>query len=306
MAKGGSPSAPAAPDPVKTIQAQAKATPSVTTPYGSATYSGDPATGTYKLTQGYSEAIQPRFESANRLATTLLGQGEDKVSGLAEPFQFDPNNPVSNQYWTAQKNLLEDVFGRQTETLDQKLANQGIPIGSEAYSDATGDLARQQNQAYEQASANALDKGFSQQLASRQQLASEIAQAMQQGAPPGVTGAPQNQVDINEALAAEQSGLNRAYQGQLASHNADVATTNQAVGSAASIAALALLLSDERAKTNVKRVGETDAGVPIYTYNYKFGGPTQMGVMAQELEQENPEAVHTIEGVKFVDYEEVE
>jgi hypothetical protein len=240
MARGDSPSAPGAPDPVKTIQAQAKATPSVATPYGSAVYSGDPAKGNYKLTQSYSPEVQQRFESSNKLAQALLGPSEQKAQGLAQPFQFDPNNPTTNQYWGAQKSLLDDVFGRQNEQLDQKLANQGIPLGSEAYSDATGDQARQQNQAYEQASANALQPAFSQQLASRQQLASELSQAMQQGTPPGVTGGPQSQVDVNDALAAEQAGLNRSYQGELAGYNANVAGTNTALATAGTIAAIVL------------------------------------------------------------------
>jgi hypothetical protein len=237
MARGDSPNAPQAPDPIKTIQAQAKATPSVITPFGSATYSGDPEKGTYKLTQDYSDAVQPRFEASNRLATALLGQGEDKAAGLAEPFQFDPNNPASTQYWNAQKNLLGEVFDRQNEDLDQKLANQGLPIGSEAYTDATGDQARQQNQAYEQASANALQQGFSQDLAERQQLQSEVERSLAAGQPPSVTGAPNSQVDVSEALAGEQAGLNRKYQGELTGFNADVATTNNSVGAAALVAA---------------------------------------------------------------------
>jgi hypothetical protein len=241
MAKGDSPSAPAPPDPVKTLVAQAKATPSVNTPYGSATYSGDPSKGTFKLDQSYSPEVQGRFEGANKLANALLGPAAGKAEGLAQPFQFDPNNPVSNQYWTAQKNLLDRTFDRQSTNLDQKLANQGLPIGSEAYSDATGDLAQQQNQAYEQASANALGQGFQQSLATRQQLGSELTQAMGLGQPPSVTGAPQSQVDVNEALAGEQAGVNRQYQGQLAGYNANVANTNAGVGAAAAVAAAVIL-----------------------------------------------------------------
>jgi hypothetical protein len=64
-------------------------------------------------------------------------------------------------------------------------------------------------------------------------------------------------------------------------------------------------LSDERAKTDKKRVGFTDEGVPIYTYRYKSGGPAMMGVMAQELEDYEPDAVMTIDGIKGVDYERV-
>ena len=61
--------------------------------------------------------------------------------------------------------------------------------------------------------------------------------------------------------------------------------------------------SDERLKENIQEVGKTHAGVPIYTYNMKRGGPKQMGVMAQELEQVNPGAVtknHV--GYRMVDY----
>ena len=66
------------------------------------------------------------------------------------------------------------------------------------------------------------------------------------------------------------------------------------------------LFSDERMKTNINRVGATDDGVPIYTYKMKSGGPVQMGVMAQELEQVKPGAVHMHpSGYRMVDYGKV-
>lgn len=69
----------------------------------------------------------------------------------------------------------------------------------------------------------------------------------------------------------------------------------------------ASIFSDERVKENKKRVGATDDGTPIYTYNYKGDDKTQMGVMAQELEKKHPEAVsETQEGVKMVDYNAVQ
>jgi hypothetical protein len=49
--------------------------------------------------------------------------------------------------------------------------------------------------------------------------------------------------------------------------------------------------SDERLKEDIKRVGETDEGLPIYTYKYKWGGPPMMGVMAQDVARVKPEAV---------------
>ena len=64
----------------------------------------------------------------------------------------------------------------------------------------------------------------------------------------------------------------------------------------------AALFSDRRLKTDIKRVGQTDDGLPIYTYRYITGGPVQMGVMAQEVEQVNPDAVTDIGGYKGVNY----
>lgn len=70
---------------------------------------------------------------------------------------------------------------------------------------------------------------------------------------------------------------------------------------------LAGLLSDARAKKNIKRVGQTDGGTGIYSYQYKGGdGPVMMGVLAQEVAQRQPEAVQMRpDGLMSVLYERV-
>lgn len=63
------------------------------------------------------------------------------------------------------------------------------------------------------------------------------------------------------------------------------------------------MLSDRRTKTDIKRVGETDDGLAVFTYRYKAGGPPQMGVMAQDVAKKKPEAVrHMGGGLLGVDY----
>ena len=62
------------------------------------------------------------------------------------------------------------------------------------------------------------------------------------------------------------------------------------------------LFSDERVKTDIKKVGKTDEGLNVYTYRYKWGGPPMMGVMAQEVEKKHPEAVMEYDGIKAVNY----
>lgn len=66
--------------------------------------------------------------------------------------------------------------------------------------------------------------------------------------------------------------------------------------------AAAAIISDARMKTNINRVGTLANGLPIYTFNYKSGGPVQIGLMAQDVEQVNPDAVIEINGVKHVNY----
>ena len=63
--------------------------------------------------------------------------------------------------------------------------------------------------------------------------------------------------------------------------------------------------SDRRLKTDVRRVGYTDSGTPIYTY--KMGdGPKKMGVMAQEVMKSKPDAVSSHPtGFLMVDYDKV-
>lgn len=67
-------------------------------------------------------------------------------------------------------------------------------------------------------------------------------------------------------------------------------------------------MSDIRTKTNIKPVGLLRSGLTQYEFNYKpeFGDPNirYRGVMAQEVEQFNPEAVGVLpNGYKYVNYD---
>lgn len=68
------------------------------------------------------------------------------------------------------------------------------------------------------------------------------------------------------------------------------------------------LLSDERMKEDKEQIGTLANGTPIYRFRYKQEdgekGPMQIGVMAQEVEGIDPDAVTTFGGLKYVDYEE--
>lgn len=66
----------------------------------------------------------------------------------------------------------------------------------------------------------------------------------------------------------------------------------------------ASLLSDERAKEDIRPIGMLNDGQLIHRYRYKAdpAGRTHIGLLAQEVENWHPEAVSEVGGVKFVDY----
>ena len=62
-------------------------------------------------------------------------------------------------------------------------------------------------------------------------------------------------------------------------------------------------LSDERAKENIVEVGRTHDDQPIYKFNYKGEPRKQIGLIAQDVEQNHPDAVGLAGGLKTVNYD---
>jgi hypothetical protein len=63
------------------------------------------------------------------------------------------------------------------------------------------------------------------------------------------------------------------------------------------------MLSDRRFKTDIKKIGLANNGLPIYIFKYTGSETWHIGFMADEVEKVHPDAVHMHHNVKFVDYE---
>lgn len=105
--------------------------------------------------------------------------------------------------------------------------------------------------------------------------------------------------------AAERGNVLSAQTATAANESAITGSTIGAIGSMAGSAMMAKAISDRNAKTDIKKVGKTNTGLPIYTFKYKGENKTQMGVMAQDVEKKNPKAVGLINGIKAVDYSKI-
>lgn len=109
------------------------------------------------------------------------------------------------------------------------------------------------------------------------------------------------QTPMNAAGNYAQSlgGLLGGYQTQKSGQS-----TGSAIASGiGTIASIASLFSDARLKEDIRRVGQTDGGLPVYTFRYKGEPAVHMGVMAQDVEVMQPEALGpVVSGFKTVNY----
>lgn len=199
---------------------------------------------------------------------------------------------------------------------------------------AAAELARQQNLALGQTMSGIYNQGYGQAM----QLAGQQAQnygamgqqmaglgvgaqgSVLQGAQAQLAAGAQEQATGQAQLDAmyQQYMQRLAYPYQQAQFYANVA---QGLGSTAGgtsstttpgpswgsqilggIGAIGSIFSDERVKENIEPVGKLNDGQTIYRYNYKGDPTTQIGLIAQEVEQHHPRAVTEIEGIKGVDY----
>lgn len=150
-------------------------------------------------------------------------------------------------------------------------------------------------------------------LLSQQPLAYQTGQGMlglgMGGMKQGTPGLIQPDVGLNLGAAERQNML----QAQMANAQASASRSSGIMGALGSIGGglasgigaaggIGAFFSDRRLKTDIKKVGKTNAGLPIYTYKYKGDDKTQMGVMAQDVEKKTPKAVKEVGGFKAVNY----
>jgi hypothetical protein len=298
------------------------------TPYGSLEYevSGEDKFGNpmWKATQSLAPAQQQLLDYQNK---TSLGLGDLTQKGLGyvsnmleNPFDtsalpttgFNP----SQSYQDAYMQRLAPQIEQGREALDVKLANQGIPVGSEAYKRAMMAQSQRENDLL----AAATTQGFGVGQQARQSALQEQAylrneplntlSAVRTGAqvqgPSFVNPAQQANTAGADILGATQMG----YNAQMGAANAQNAANAQMTQGLFSLGGAALM-SDIRTKENIKHIAWLPNGLPVYTYEYKdefkdhplAGHGTHTGVMAQEVEAIYPNAVITLDnGYKAVDY----
>ena len=98
-------------------------------------------------------------------------------------------------------------------------------------------------------------------------------------------------------------GGNASAAGQIAKAQqiqGGISNVNQSVGQV-----LPALLCDFHAEENIQKVGRLDNGLALYSFNYIGDDKPYINVIAQEVEQIIPDAVHEKDGFKYIDVSKV-
>ena len=319
------------------------------TPYGSYEYTsrGKDASGNeqFSLTQKLSADQQKLFDQ-NARVNQALGDVSQKgvgyvASALDKPLNFDGmynvgtpeqlQQQASDTAYNAATRYLDPQFQHSQADLENKLANQGITRGSEAWNREMETANMQKEQAYGQARNQAYQQGmmgaqqlYGQGTGLRQQQIAE-AQTLQQN-PINMLNAVRTGSQMQVAQQPQQ--MQTAQMGQYAGpdllgaataegqynqgiYNAQQAGRAGMMGSmigAGGMLGAAAIMSDPTTKENIVKVGKKN-GFNLYEFDYKdafkamAGFGRYIGVMADEVKKVRPDAVVTgDDGIMRVNY----
>ena len=228
----------------------------------------------------------------NDFYTGLNKKVEDTIPGLIDTLL---NPSLDNATTKARSNLFYRQFNKDSNlafenNLINPLANRNM-LRSSAATNMYNQFAKDQNETI----ADFNDQLISNNISDTQDLISTLMNIY-------LTGSNL----ANQAVSTAQGQSNQVNSFNLqnnAQKGTDWGAIAQGVGTAAGAAAM--MMSDIRVKENIKPIGKL-YGYDWYEFNYKdgFGMPKgkQIGVIAQEVEKINPEAVKQINGIKYVNY----
>lgn len=325
-----SPSPPTPPDPKTTAAAQTGTNVSTAianaalgnvnqvTPYGNINYNKtgsqsvyDPSTGTsydvptYTATTTLAPQQQATLDQTQAAATDLAGAAHEQAgylkTALATPTDLNSlDKSTQDNLDSLAKQRLDPQWEQNQQAFDAKMANQGIAPGSQAYDSAYRDFNNSKNDAYNQLYLGGQSQAFGQAYQAAN-LPINQTTALMSGSQvtnpnPAATNMPT--IPTTDYAGIVNSNFNQQMQG----YNANLSQSNQLMGGMFGLGSSMLMMSDKRLKTDIHKVGNVH-GHNVYKFRFKSGGPMQLGMIAQEVEKKQPDAVVTTDsGYKAVNY----
>ena len=176
------------------------------------------------------------------------------------------------------------------------MINSGLRPGTAAYDREMTRNTNGNTDQMNQLALNGRSQAFGEAISTRNQPLNELS-ALLSGSQVSAPNAGMATIPQASVGGVDYTGLvNQQYQAKVQSQNAMLGGLFGLAGAGIS------KYSDARVKTDIKRVGTLDNGLSVYSYRYIWGGPIEIGLMAQDVEEFRPEAVTEIEGIKAVNY----
>jgi len=258
-------------------------------------------TPTYTQTTTLSpqqQAIKEQTDKASLNLGSIANEQSGKIRDLLNtPFEYN-NQDAENWAYDLGAQRLDPRFAADQEKLRTQLISSGIRPGTEAYRQQMDSFGQTKNDAYNQLMLNGRQQAFTEALQQRNQPINEISALMSgsQVSMPQMNQTPQTGVG-----GVDYTGLvNQQYQAKLANSQAQMGGLFGLLGTGLTAG---IKYSDRRLKTDIRRVGRLDNGLPVYAYKMRGSNVTEIGLMADEVEQMAPEAVfEQPNGFKMVDY----
>lgn len=283
------------------------------------------------------QKLQDTNMSTTQQTADLANQYAKRIAtATANPYSYDglPAAPTFSQDYVnkATNDIIarnQPQMDRDRANLEQRLADQGVGLNDPGYRTAFDQYQRgvndfrlgAQTQGMGQAmnlynlKGNSRDRAINEMANLRSQPINEVAALLGTGTSvqnPQFINSPQSAIQPTDVAGIYnnnyQTQMANYLQGQQMTNAQNAATTGGLFGLGGTVLGaglkygLPLIGSDIRMKENIRHIGHTTDGQKLYSFNYIGNPKHEIGLMAQEVERIKPDAVHEIDGLKYVDY----
>jgi len=225
---------------------------------------------------------------------------------------------AGQNYQDAAMQRLAPQISQQRELLNNQLANQGIPVGSQAWQTAQMNQGQKENDLLAANTTQGFNTGLQANQQAYNQALTNYNMPLNTLSALRTGSQVQNPTFVNSANQATTAGpdllgaASQQYNASMGGFNAaNAAQANLNSGLMGLGGAGIIAMSDIRTKENFEPIGIAANGLTVYKFEYKpefkdhnlAGHGAHYGYMAQEVEQVYPYAVKTLDdGYKVVDY----
>lgn len=245
---------------------------------------------TYTATTKLSDANQKIYDTNLVTKQNLADIGSQQSAKIGQLLNTNVDlsagnlDNYTNTHW---QSGFDRTWNNQQGDLEQKLANQGIKIGSDAYTRAMQDFTTSRQSAQDQYLGDMYSNAQNAIIQQRNQPINEISALLTGSQVSNPTTANASNTSASTLPTVDYASLvNDKYKADL---QASQASNSGLFGIGSAVLGGLFGLSDRRLKRDVRAIGKLANGLTVYAY--EILGRRECGLMADEVAAVHPDAV---------------